>query len=228
MTISDTSHSSGRQSTRVVAALAFLIFLLPGVCAAFVLVVAISYGESLGMILSYGFALLCVVFAEIFLARIILTGTLPERELRNRVLRVLVGWLLPPPVIVFIDFLVGDLFYFNNQSFEYIRPSEDPHLWLIYLLVCGSTYLTLGHFLLAFSLLLEFGRRKVWRYCVAGVTGITISWLTSHSYSNFTRWHILEVCSHFLGCTVAVMLVAMLAQRLRANERSGSKGSLLP
>ena len=228
MTTSATSHSSGRQSTRVVAALVFLILLLPGLCAAFVLVVAISYGESFGTILSYGFALVCVVFAEIFLARIILTGALPEREHRNRVLRILVGWLLPPPVIVFFDFLVGDLFHFNNQSFEYIRPSEDPHLWLIYLFVCGNTYLTLGHFLLAFSLLLEFGRRKVWRYCVAGVTGITISWLTTHLYSSLTKWHIIEVCSHFLGCTVAVMLVAMLVQRLRANKRDSCKGSLLP
>ena len=228
MTISDTSDSSGRQSTRIVAALVFLIFLLPGLCAAFALGIAISYGESLGTIFSYGFALLCVVFAEIFLVRIIFTGALPERQIRNRVLRILVGWLLPPPIIVFMDFLVGDLFYFNNQSFEYIRPSEDPHLWLIYLLVCGSTYLTLGHFLLAFSILLEFGRRKVWRYCVAGVTGITIFWLTMRSYSNLTKWNILEVCSHLLGCTAAVMLVAMLAQRLRANEASGSKDSLLP
>jgi len=144
------------------------------------------------------------------------------------ILRILLGALLPIPLMVLIVTIICDLFYYNKDS-DYIRlaDSKGEHIALDFLwyLIPGVIYFGIPS--LIYSGVLEWRRRNGKSYLPAGLglgalLGLCVGYLVIPSPGQARFSDFAEGFVHFLGVTLAlgVVIPALLGRIRTGNEHS--------
>lgn len=149
----------------------------------------------------------------------------------RNILRILLGALLPIPLIVMADTIICDFFYFNKDS-DYVRLADSSIKFIVFGFIWYSVLgiINFGIPCVIYSVLLEWRRRTGKRYLpvsfgLGGCYGLWIGFLFIPSLDRCGVLNYAEGFLHFIGVTLVFgLLVPSLLGCIYIRKKAGEQG----